>query len=897
MKTKAVPFRYWSILAALIAVDIETVVNAEVIVKENNTTSLNNATSWVNGKAPGTNDVATWDSTTAANTVSLGTNVAWQGLAVDATHTSGTITINSGNTLTLGSAGITRVGNVILGLNCDLAFATDQVWDIGGNLDFNPRGTIDTQGHQLSYSTASGIQNFGYFTGGGAVTITKGTLRFSSAATSGGGASPITVLPGTTLNYDVHTGSKVLAKRVTLVGGTLRSMCDSGNHAADTITEALTIDRGASTVTLTTSSTRNLRLTPAELVRANRGLVLFRSSGLGTNTVESLTPNSGNITFVTAPTLSGAGGVAGSTTNSILVGAYGDTTVAGNGFTTTGGLVTYDNTYGIRVLNTASEYTSTIIDGQAQLDNVRLANTGFPTNLALTADTTINSLSVAVSGATAGTNGLTLNGGGKTLTLNSGTLWVNNTVANSTAGDKIVLTNLVLNLANREGLILAYTSNKGGSSNSGGFLEIIGEITGDGGKGVTYFLSDGNIQLNGTAANTYTGDTVLNGGVVIAHRTGAGLNKAIPGDLVINAGTLIDFDNQIADTKDVTIYGGKLLLGQNGNSATATSDTIRNITLYGGSADSGSSGRLGTFTINGTATLFGGSISPSQGQNSTQLGQLIIHGMLTLSGGTLLSKSAYNSTTAYETITTLNGGVTITNTPSGAYVPITVATGTTYLGGKVVLAGNLEFVGNATNANTATIDAPTGTRPGIIALSGTRTFNIGDGAALVDLAILPAITNNGSTVGSLIKTGAGTLALNGTNTFSGGTTVNAGTLAGTGTLSSSLLVKSGSTLAPATAETIGTFTVSSNVTFEAGSILDIDIAGANADLVAVSGTVSGTVTVPVASNLAAGEWKVMTASSFDGQFSTTDPRWALYPRNNRTELWLTQKLGTVIVIK
>lgn len=891
MKKHQYALRFWFAIGALFAVVSPSW--AGVIVKANNTDALNLASSWTNGVAPGANDIATWDGTTAANTVLLGANLAWQGLAVDATHSSGAIEISTGNTLTLGSSGIKRVGNVILTLRNDIAFATDQDWDIGGANDFNPRGTINTQGHSLSYSTASSIQNFGYFTGGGAVAITKGALRFSSGSTSGGGDSPITVLPGSTLNYDAHTGSKVLAKSVTLIGGTLRSIGDQWNPTADTITEALAIDRGGSTVTLTTHSTRNIRLTPAELVRSNNGVVLFRSTGLGVNPVDSLTPNSGNITFSTPPTLVGAGGVAGSSTNGILVGAYGDTltTTAGTGLGATGGLVTYDASKGIRLLDYTTEYASTIIDGQTQLDNVRLANSGgTPMSLSLTADTTINSLSCAVSGTTG--SGITINGGGKTLTLNSGVLWASDIVANSVAADKIVLTNLVLNLGNREGVVLAYTSNKGGSSNSGGYLEINAEITGDGGKGVTYFLSGGNIQLNGTTANTYTGDTVLNGGIVIAHRTGAGLNTAVPGNLVINAGTFIDYDNQIADSKDVTIYGGKLLLSRDSNNANAASDTIRNITLYGGSADSGSSGRLGTFTIKGTATLFGGTISPSLGQNSTQFGRLTIHGMLTLAGGSLISKGAYNSTSAYETITTLNGGVTITNTPSGAYVPITVATGSSYLGGKVVLAGDLTFAGHAANANTTTIDAPAGTRPGIIEVSGTRTFNIGNGPAQVDLAILPAITGGG-----FVKTGAGTLALDGASTFTGGTSINEGTLTGTGSLASDLTVASGATLAPGTPDAVGTFTVNADVDFEAGSILDLDIDGETADLLAVSGTVTGTATIPVAQDQATGEWKIMTAGSFDADFVSTNPRWSLSKRNGGTELWLARIPATTIVIK
>ena len=41
----------------------------------------------------------------------------------------------------------------------------------------------------------------------------------------------------------------------------------------------------------------------------------------------------------------------------------------------------------------------------------------------------------------------------------------------------------------------------------------------------------------------------------------------------------------------------------------------------------------------------------------------------------------------------------------------------------------------------------------------------------------------------------------------------------------------------------------------------------------------------------------MTADSFDADFVSTNPRFALYTRNGGTELWLTKKLGTLIVVR
>jgi autotransporter-associated beta strand protein len=62
-----------------------------------------------------------------------------------------------------------------------------------------------------------------------------------------------------------------------------------------------------------------------------------------------------------------------------------------------------------------------------------------------------------------------------------------------------------------------------------------------------------------------------------------------------------------------------------------------------------------------------------------------------------------------------------------------------------------------------------------MALSGDRTFTIGDGSAAVDLTVEAALVN-GTTPGGLVKTGGGTMALTGANTYTGDTTVSNGTL-------------------------------------------------------------------------------------------------------------------------
>ena len=86
--------------------------------------------------------------------------------------------------------------------------------------------------------------------------------------------------------------------------------------------------------------------------------------------------------------------------------------------------------------------------------------------------------------------------------------------------------------------------------------------------------------------------------------------------------------------------------------------------------------------------------------------------------------------------------------------------------GTLTLGGNVTLTTSGTGANGASIS-------GKLDLGGaTRTFNILDGAAGVDLTVAAVVSGSGG----ITKAGTGTLALSGANTYTGATTVNAGTL-------------------------------------------------------------------------------------------------------------------------
>lgn len=714
------------------------------------------------------------------------------------TVSAGTLQIDGAVTGGHGIFGVNKTGTGLLNYTGNVTLTEDETVSVtSGPLQFS--GVI-SGGFGLTAANAAGLITLtaaNTYTGN---TIINGGGQLNlSGATGSVALSDVLISAGSVLNLDSSAAGITGPTRVQSVSlfgnaGGAPSLLVTGNSGAssvDRITNALTAAAGMSTVTLQPDPAQNTQLQAGSFTRQPGAAILLRGTNLGVNSVASATANSSNVVFTIAPSLSGGGGAAGTTTVSILPGAIGDTsaTGVGNG-TATGGLVTYDPAKGIRLLDPLTEYKASITDGQTQLDNIRLAHTSGSGVLSTTLsnDTTINSLSFNVTGT--GTDaGITLDGAASvTLIVASGVIYSSAAVS-SAAGNAQTISVPTLSLNGREGNIIAFTIMPGtGTISSSALLNISSAITNDGGHGVTISgngtqgANGGEVQFSGSTSNTYTGTTTVNGIILKLAKTSG---NAIPGDLVLNAGAIYDGNNQIADTSNVTINGGTFYQNGSNNSGSSTSETIGSLTMNGGAISPGQ-GSGNTLTILGTMTLNGA------GFTTSTAAKLNVGGLATFAGGKL-TLGISNSPTAYNNLATFSGGIAIVNTASDPYTPITINAGSANLGGRLLLAGDLTFTGNATNANTTTIAAAAGASLGIIALDGTRTFNIGDGAAAVDLAITAPLTDNGANAGGVVKTGSGTLKLTGTNTYTGPTTIRGGTLEVSGSLN-------GSTTAPVNVE-------------------------------------------------------------------------------------------------
>jgi fibronectin-binding autotransporter adhesin len=297
---------------------------------------------------------------------------------------------------------------------------------------------------------------------------------------------------------------------------------------------------------------------------------------------------------------------------------------------------------------------------------------------------------------------------------------------------------------------------------AGSILNVFGTIGGAGQTvsfaGTGIILMEGNIStgtgglinnadvlyLRGT--NTFTGDTVINGGFVLIANGNA---IADTGAVIVNAGT---FYVQTSETVGSISGQGTIALA---SGATLTTGGTNASTIFGGSiADGGGLTKQGTGTLvlagdnsySGTTTINGGTLQIGNGGTSGTLG-----------GGSVVN----NGSLVFDRSDIVTIGQVISGTGNVTHA------GT----GTVILTGQNSYTGTTT-INGGTLQIGTGASGGTLGTgnvenAGTLVFNSYD---------LDTVANVISGTGNVTMAGYGPVTLTGNNTYTGTTTIAQGTL-------------------------------------------------------------------------------------------------------------------------
>ena len=294
------------------------------------------------------------------------------------------------------------------------------------------------------------------------------------------------------------------------------------------------------------------------------------------------------------------------------------------------------------------------------------------------------------------------------------------------------------------------------------------------------------LKIRGTTGGSSRAD------IVIASTAG---NRANPSPTA-----KIDLTTGVTGTSALDAMVGTLMIGRSTRTSTSSQDATGSFIMGGGTLDA-------TTVVLGQDT--------AGGSSGTQTGTL------SLNGGTVK--------VATLTIGNKNGGNTVIgnlNLNSGILRATTVQIGA----GAATRNFNWS-AGSIQNYDASTdISIGTGLTVSLVGSSDDHTFNI-DANRTANVAAV--IANGASSVGKLVKSGDGTLALTAVNTYTGTTTASAGALLvkspGSTHASSAVTVLNGGTLG-------GTGTINGTVTVNAGGIVQPTLTGAAGTLTLANAT-------------------------------------------------------------
>ncbi|MEI6603660.1 MAG: autotransporter-associated beta strand repeat-containing protein [Verrucomicrobiota bacterium] len=627
----------------------------------------------------------------------------------------------------------------------------------------------------------------GIITTGGNVTVNSGASAVigSTTTTKIAGVAGLTKLGLGTLTLN-GTATNTFTGGLNLNSGTL--VLDFANIAASTSlitnTNVLTLSGGALTIKGKASAVTAQTLGNVT-VNAGGGQILINpsTSTSTTLTLGTLTTNAGGSFLLGRNATSGTATIT-TTTNKDATDIYGGRTVYFNGTANTG----YDwatssgssGTYTLSGLPSVS-YTALLTSGGVSTTNCKSGGA------TLIASETINSLKLEIP-----TSDLVL--GGNTLTIASGGLLMTGTTARSITGTAAT----GLKGSASDGLIVQ-------QYNSGGLT--ISAVIGDN-TGATALTKAGTGQLTLTGANTYTGITYINAGVLQLGNGGATGSLNSGSNVSIAASGTLAFNRngpltQSADFGAISGAGGITQVGTGTTilsaintytgSTAITSGVLKFATqtsLYNNVSSnwnatniSVGNGATALFNVGGTGEFTLSDINTLKGLGSATGGFI---------SGSILGLDTTNTTNFIidtAIANTNSGSNKLALTKYGTHT-LTLAAANTYFGDTRIIDGTLALSsvnalsnstldmagGDGGSVSYATSD---GTTYNIGGLKGSRPLSAGGntlsiGSNNISTAYSGNLTNGSEGTGALTKVGSGILTLSGDNTYNGATRITSG---------------------------------------------------------------------------------------------------------------------------